>query len=171
MRNKLVLSLVLLVSLAWAVAQQQSTSPSTPAPDTGQQTQSAPSTPSTPDQNRTPGAPSAGAMSPNGEPDVIEGCLGGTAPNFTVTDNTGKSYKLDIPAGADPSVLTKHVGESVQVMGAVNGGSSAGATDTKSGSSIAVQRIGRGKGTCSGSSTGTGEKPSTPPTTSTPPKQ
>ena len=166
MRNKLVLSLVLLVSLAWAVAQQQSTAPSTPAPDTGQQTQN---TPSTPGQSKTPGAPSAGAMSANGEPDVIEGCLGGTAPNFTITDANGKSYKLDIPAGADASVLSKHVGESVQVMGAVRGGSSVGATDTKGGgSTIAVQRIGRGKGTCSGSSTGTGEKP---PSAPTPPKQ
>ena len=169
MRNKLVLSLVLLVSLAWAVAQQQSPAPSTPAPDTGQQTQNAPSTPSTPDQHKAPSAPSAGGMSASGEPDVIEGCLGGTAPNFTVTDANGKMYKLDIPAGADASVLTKHVGESVQVMGGVSGGSSSGASDTKAaGSSIAVQRIGRGKGTCSGASTGAGEKSTTPPT---PPKQ
>ena len=146
MRNKLVLTLVLLASLAWAAAQQQSTSPSAPAPDTGQQTQS---TPQTPDR---PAAPSAQATPSAGEPDVVEGCLGGSAPNFTVTDAGGTSYRLDIPAGADAAVLTKHVGESVQVMGDVNKGGSAAAEGANSSkgaaASIAVQKIGRGKGTC-----------------------
>jgi hypothetical protein len=48
-------------------------------------------------------------------------------------------------------------------MGNVKSGSSIGATagssSAKGGSTIAVQKIGRGKGTCSGSATGTGEKP------------
>src|SRR5512133_2957881 len=119
MRNKLVLSLILLMSLAWAVAQQPSTtSPGAPG-SSAPSTQS--TTPSEPGQATPPSSPSTGSgqMPAAGEPDVIEGCLGGSAPNFTVTDNSGKSYKLDIPAGADASVLTKHVGESVQVMGSV----------------------------------------------------
>jgi hypothetical protein len=150
MRNKLVLGLVLLMSLAWAAAQQQSTSPSTPAPDTGQQTQNTPATPATP---AAPAAPSAQAAPSAGEPDVIEGCLGGSAPNFTVTDTAGTTYRLDIPPGADAAVLTKHLGESVQVMGDVSKGGSAAATEGASsskgaGASIAVQKIGRGKGTC-----------------------
>jgi len=161
MRNKLVLCLVLLVSLAFAVAQQQSTTaPGAP----GSSTPPAQSTtPSEPGQATAPSSPSAGAgqMPAAGEPDVIEGCLGGTAPNFTVTDNSGKTYQLNIPANADASVLTKHVGESVQVMGAVTNGGSAGssvgstASDKGKGSSIAVQKIGRGKGTCSGAASGT----------------
>jgi hypothetical protein len=47
-------------------------------------------------------------------------------------------------------------------MGNVKSGASIGATAGSSsakGGSIAVQKIGRGKGTCSGSATGTGEKP------------
>ena len=156
MRNKLVLSFILLVSLAWATAQQQSTTspgaPGSSAPPSAQST-----TPSEPGQATSPSAPStSGQMSTAGEPDVIEGCLGGTAPNFTVTDNSGKTYKLNIPADADASVLTKHVGESIQVMGAVSDSGAAASSD-KGGksSSIAVQKIGRGKGTCSGSAAGT----------------
>src|SRR5690242_20537624 len=161
MRNKLVLGLILLVPLAWAAAQQQSTTspgaPGSTAPPSVQST-----TPSEPGQATPPSAPStsAGQTPAAGEPDVVEGCLGGTAPNFTVTDNSGKVYKLNIPADADTSKLTPHVGESVQVMGAV---SDSGAADNSASSSagkgksgsIAVQKIGMGKGTCSGSSAGT----------------
>jgi hypothetical protein len=160
MRNKLVLCLILLVSLAWAAAQQQSpTSPGAPGSGMPPAQSTAPSEPGQATPPSSP-APGAGQMPAAGEPDVIEGCLGGSAPNFTVTDNSGKAYKLDIPAGADASVLTKHVGESVQVMGAVSGSGAAGssvgssATDKGKGGTITVQKIGRGKGTCSGAATG-----------------
>ena len=145
MRNKIVLALMLLTLTAWAVA-QETTQPSAPA--TGSQTMpqepgQRPATPATPD---TPSATQPPAVD---DTNVIEGCLGGTAPNFTVTDKAGTTYKLDIPPGADASVLTKHVGESVQVMGNVNGASATGESGTtKTSSSIAVQRIGRGKGAC-----------------------
>ena len=74
---------------------------------------------------------------------ITEGCLGGSAANYTITDKAGKSYKLNLPANADASPLASHIGESVMVQGNV---SSAGSP------SIDVQRIGRGTGTCSGSS-------------------
>jgi hypothetical protein len=70
---------------------------------------------------------------------VVEGCLGGTSPNFTVTTTAGQTYKLVIPQGADASQLTPHVGESVAVMGTLANASSSstvssGATDTTSSS-------------------------------------
>ncbi len=152
MRHKLLFIAILLLSAAWAVAQEPSTtSPGAPAAGTNPQTQS--TMPGEPGQATSPNAPSAGQMPTSGEPDIIEGCLGGAAPNFTVTDKTGTTYKLGIPDGADASVLTKHIGESVQVLGAVNdsksmAGGTADSSSAGKGKTIAVQKIGRGKGTC-----------------------
>ena len=73
--------------------------------------------------------------------------LGGSDPNFTITDKAGTTYKLNIPPSADTSKLGQHVGESVAVAGNVNAGKAGNA-------SIDVQGIGRGTGKCpaSGSS-------------------
>lgn len=89
---------------------------------------------------------------------ITEGCLGGTNPNYTITDASGTTYKLNIPPGADASPLAKHIGESVQVQGTVNKAQStsdAGSTkSTSNSSSIDVARIGRGTGTCPNSQSG-----------------
>lgn len=168
MRRVLVLGLFTLAMLAWAAAQQpgampqgsggQATSPSAQAP-------SSPAAPSSqaPDASQTqapapgsagqqsgaqagaqPGA-EAGAPGQMANAPVTEGCLGGTNPNYTITDTAGTTYKLNIPAGADASPLASHVGESVAVMGTVNKASSA------SNGSIDVARIGRGTSKCPGS--------------------
>src|SRR5574342_624839 len=99
MRSTFTLILVLLFAATLAVAQ-----------DT--QPQSAPPTPGQSQQQ--PADPSTQAMP---KMDAIEGCLGGTDPNFTVTDKGGTVYRLQIPQAADTSVLSRHVGESVQVEG------------------------------------------------------
>jgi len=83
-----------------------------------------------------------------GGADMIEGCLGGSNPNYTVTDKAGTTYQLDIPKGADASVLAKHIGESVQVQGSVES------------HSIHVARIGKGSSSCPGSSSTTPKPPS-----------
>ena len=44
---------------------------------------------------------------------TIEGCLSGSAGNFTLTDNAGKSYQLQ----GDSSKLTDHVGQHVRIKG------------------------------------------------------
>jgi hypothetical protein len=79
-------------------------------------------------------------MNPAASSPVTEGCLGGSNPNFTITDSSGNSYKLNIPPSADTSKLAAHVGESVNVAGNVNGAGKA--------QSIDVTGIGRGTGTC-----------------------
>lgn len=146
MKNILVVTVFMLATLAWAAAQQpgsapernsgQTASPNAQAPDA---TQAQPSTPGSADQ----------AGGPASKAPVTEGCLGGSAPNYTLTDNAGTAYKLNMPPNADTSKLAPHVGESVQVQGDVKDASKPGHA------SIDVRAIGRGTGNCpaSGSKT------------------
>src|SRR5438874_13798647 len=141
MKNILVMSLFMLATLAWAAAQQpdsasernsgQTTSPSSQAPDA---TQTQPSTAGSADQ--------AGSQAQESNASVTVGCLGGSAPNYTLTDKSGTAYKLNMPANADISKLASHVGESVQVKGDVKD------VDKPGNASIDVQAIGRGTGNC-----------------------
>jgi hypothetical protein len=142
MKKAMFLGTFMLSALLWAGAQQpggmpaqsgpQTTSPGAQAPGAGQA------------QPGMPGA--AGQTAPQADPTanapVTQGCLGGSNPNYTITDNAGKTYKLVLPPNADGSRLAPHVGESVQVMGDMN---QAGGSD-----SIAVSKIGKGNGTCPG---------------------
>ncbi len=140
MKNILVMTLFMLATLAWAAAQQpgsapernsgQTASPSSQAPGA---TQTQPSTPGSADQ--------AGRGQASNAP-VTEGCLGGSAPNYAITDKTGTAYKLNMPPNADTSKLASHVGESVQVQGDVKDAGKPG------NASIDVQAIGRGTGNC-----------------------
>jgi hypothetical protein len=140
MKKTLLVMLFMLATFAWAAAQDagsmgqssgQATTPGAQAPGAGQ---AQPGMPHGSDPGMQPGTAGSAANSP-----VTEGCLGGTSPNFTITDKAGTTYKLNIPPGANVSVLSSHVGESVQVQGDV------------SKSAIDVQRIGAGSGTCAGS--------------------
>ena len=132
MTKMLATTLFMLATMAWAAAQQPG---STPERSSG--------------QAASPGSQAPGAsQSQQGQAanaPVTEGCLGGSAPNFTITDKAGISYKLNIPPNADTSTLTPHVGESVQVAGNVKGTGKAG------NASIDVQGIRRGTGKCPGS--------------------
>jgi len=143
MKNMLAITLFMLAMLAWAVAQQprsaadgssgQATSPSSQAGAS----QSQPSSPGSADQD--------GSQDQKSNARITEGCLGGGDPNYTLTDKTGVTYKLNMPPNADTSKLPSHVGESVKVLGDVKG------TGKASGASIDVQRIGPGTDKCPGS--------------------
>lgn len=164
MKKIFAISLFMLATLAWAMAQQagtmpgqsssqtaspssqmpdstsgQATSPSSQMPDSssGQTASPTSQTPGT-TSSQTPG--STTSPTPGAAPTVTEGCLGGSNPNYTITDASGNTYKLNIPPNADTSKLAAHVGESVNVAGNVNG--------TGAGSAINVQGIGKGSGTC-----------------------
>lgn len=154
MRKILFVFFLVLLSVAWAAAQQpgmgspnsstpggRAVGPSSPDNSAGQATPSSPS-----DQQST-----AGMGGQNGKEQIVEGCLGGSAPDFTVTDKAGTVYKMDIPKNADASPLSSHIGESVRVKGMVNG---AGASSSAKSQSIQVEQVGRGTGTCAGSSAG-----------------
>ena len=126
MKKMLAITLFMMATLAWAAAQQ----PSNPPDRSGGQA---------PSQDPAVNAP------------VTEGCLGGSDPNFTLTDKAGTTYQLNLPPTADTSKLGQHVGEPVAVAGNVSG---------KAGNaSIDVQGIGRGTGTCPA----TGSKSAQPP--------
>ena len=127
MKKMFAISVFMLATLAWTAAQQ----PSNPPDRSGAQ----------------PGAQGPAANAP-----VTEGCLGGSSPNYTLTDKAGTTYKLNIPPNADASTLAQHIGEPVAVAGNVNAGKAGG-------SSIDVQGIGRGTGQCPAS----GSKAAPPP--------
>lgn len=141
MKKLLTITVFMLATLAWAAAQQpgsgQAGSPGS-VPGASQSQQPMP-----------PGGTQGGSQDPAAAAPITEGCLGGSVPNFTITDNAGTTYKLNVPPNADTSKLAPHVGESVQVQGNVrNTGKGAGTID--------VQRIGKGTGSCpSGGSTAT----------------
>ncbi len=95
MQKTALVTILLFLVAAWATAQQ----PTSPAPAT------------VPGQEKTEPTPSADTT-------TIEGCLGGAAGNFTITDKSGMIYKLDVPEGTVTAV-EKHLGKEVQVTGTV----------------------------------------------------
>ena len=141
MKNILVMTLFILAMLAWSATQQsgsaqgrnsgQTASPSSQSPGA---TQTQPSKPGSADQ--------AGSRGQESQAPLTEGCLGGTPPNYTITDNNGTVYKLNMPPNTDTSKLASHVGESVEVQGDVKDAGKPG------NASIDVQAIGRGTGSC-----------------------
>lgn len=149
MRRTLLLSLFMLATLVWAAAQRpgenpqgsggQATSPGAQAPSAQVPDASQSSAQAGSQSGAQAGEPGQMANAP-----ITEGCLGGSNPNYTITDTAGKTYKLNIPQGADASSLASHIGESVAVMGTVNKASANNA-------SIDVARIGRGTSKCPGS--------------------
>jgi len=147
MKKLLTITVFMLATLAWAAAQQPGAGQAGPPGAMPGASQSQRPMPPSPDQNASPGGTQPGSQDQAGAAPITEGCLGGSAPNFTITDTAGTTYKLNVPPNADTSRLTPHVGESVQVQGNVR---DAG----KGTGSIDVQRIGRGTGNCpSGGST------------------
>jgi len=169
MRKIFVVSVFILTTLTWSLAQnpgatppsgQQPPSASPQAPDASQQTPPSAGAAQAPSQpGSQPGAqPQPQGQMPNAP--ITEGCLAGSDAGYTLTDKAGTTYKLNFPATANVSVLAAHVGESVKVMGDVTDAGKAGQ------SSINVAKIGRGTGTCSAGSSAQpqGSKPVQPQT-------
>jgi len=152
MKSILVMTLFILAMLAWASAQQPGSAPEQNSGQTASPSSQPPATTQT--QPSKPGsAEQAGSRGQESQAPVTEGCLGGSAPNYTITDNNGTVYKLNMPPNADMSKLASHVGESVKVQGDVKDAGKPGNT------SIDVQAIGRGTGNCPAS----GPKNTQPP--------
>lgn len=156
MTKMLVITLFMLATLAWAAAQQ---SGSTPERSSGQQATSSSSQASDASQSQSPVPGSAdqnpgpSGRGPTANAPITEGCLGGSDPNYTITDTAGATYKLNIPPNADTSKLAQHVGEPVQVAGNVKETGKAGM------GSIDVQGIGRGTGKCPASGSSGAQSP------------
>ncbi len=116
MRKTLLLTLILLVFAAWAVAQQGAASPAAPTHNNNQSSQQA-----------APGEK------------VTEGCLGSSGGNFTVTDKAGTTHQLQLPPNADTAKLNRHVGEEVRVTGTSSPGTSSAAGSAPSAGASSAQ--------------------------------
>lgn len=147
MRKTLLSTLILLALSAWVVAQQTPNSQSSPSTSQGTAESSGaqnPNSQSAPDNSQ--GQSSAGQNS-------VQGCLGGSGNNFTVTDKSGTSYQLQLPQGADASALRPHIGEEVRVEGTTaHGGNASGSASAAGQPSITVKNIYRVSPTCSAKS-------------------
>lgn len=149
MRNTLFLLMIVVMSVALAAAQHN---PSMPSNDQSNSSPGGRATSPSPDAQNgpstAPGMPSGQATSPAapaaGDSKVVEGCLGGSAPNFTVTDQAGTKYNLDIPKDADTAPLTAHLGQAVKVKGVVSGEKASATASPK----IQVEQMARGTMTC-----------------------
>lgn len=128
MRKTLLLVMILLVFAAWAVAQQDTTPPSAQPPSTQPKNSQAP-------------PPATG--------DSIDGCLGASAGNFTVTDQAGTTYQLQLPQGTNTDKLNQHVGAEVRVTG-TRADAAGGASGNQA--SIHVTRMDKIADTCGASS-------------------
>ncbi|HEY2362899.1 MAG TPA: hypothetical protein VGK36_17390 [Candidatus Angelobacter sp.] len=149
MRKTSLITAILLLSAVWAVAQtspssspqstapQQSTSPSSTSPS---QQPAAPDASSTTTQTTTTQTTQTSSDSGNS----IEGCLNGSAGNWTLTDQSGKTYQLS----GDTSKLSDHVGHHVRLMGTDNSSSASSSGSSPSSSSASSAT---GAGSSSGS--------------------
>jgi len=137
MRKTLILSTFLLLCVVWAGAQ---TSPSSSSPSSATQ----------------PTSSSSMSQSSSDSSQTLQGCLGGSAGNFTLTSSSGTTYQL----AGDTSKLSDHVGEQVEITGSASSSStssgSTGAGSSASGtnpSSSSSSPSARASGSMSGGQT------------------
>ncbi len=152
MRKTSLITAILLLSAVWAVAQTSpSSSPQSTTPDASSQQQ--PTSPSSTSPSQQPAAPDASStttqttttqttQTSSDSGNSIEGCLNGSAGNWTLTDQSGKTYQLS----GDTSKLSDHVGHQVRIMGTGNSSSASSGSTGSSPSSSAT-----GAGSSSGS--------------------
>lgn len=122
MRKSLILSTCLLLCAVWVAAQTGSSSSSTQPSQT---------------------SPSSQTSSSDTSGQTMQGCLSGSAGNFTLTSSSGTTYQL----AGDTSKLTDHVGEEVEITG----------TPSSSGAGTSPSSSASNPSSSSGSSMGGGQ--------------
>jgi hypothetical protein len=128
MRKFSLISAILLLASAWMLA-QNSTPPTSSAPS------SAPSAA----QDAQQAATQTGKDAEHAATGNVEGCVGGSAGSYTLTDSSGKTYQL----AGDTSSLADHVGHQVKVTGTTASAAAAGGTPT-----ITVKKVKMVSATC-----------------------
>lgn len=153
MRKTYLITAILLLSAAWAVAQTSPSTPQSTTPDASSQQSTSPSSTSPSQQPATPDTSSTTTQTTttqttqtsSNSSTSIEGCLSGSAGNFTLTDQSGKTWQL----AGDTSKLSDHVGHQIRLMGTDNSSSASGSSSPSS--SIPSSSAGAtGAGTSSG---------------------
>lgn len=152
MRKTSLITAILLLSAVWAVAQTSpSSSPQSTTPDASSQQQ--PTSPSSTSPSQQPAAPDASStttqttttqttQTSSDSGNSIEGCLNGSAGNWTLTDQSGKTYQLS----GDTSKLSDHVGHQVRIMGTDNSSSASSSGSTGSSPSSSATGAGASSG-------------------------
>jgi len=131
---------VLLLCGVWATAQNNPSS-QTSSPDPSTSTQTTGSTSAGSDSagsSSTESSQKDSSVSETGTSgNSIEGCLSGSDGNYTLTDQTGASYKLT----GDTAKLSEHIGHEVKITGTKSSASATGASDTMGQTGGAQQSI------------------------------
>lgn len=149
MRKTSLITAILLLSAVWAVAQTSpSSSPQSTTPDASQQQPTSPSSTSPSQQPATPDASSTSTQTTTTQTTQtssnsntsIEGCLSGSAGNWTLTDQSGKTWQL----AGDTSKLSDHVGHQIRLMGTDNSSSASGSSSPSSSSPSSAGATGAG---------------------------
>src|SRR6266571_7669610 len=138
MRKTFLITAILLLSAAWAVAQTSPSTPQSTTPDTSSQQSTTPSSTSPSQQPATPDTSSTTTQTTttqttqtsSNSSTSIEGCLSGSAGNWTLTDQSGKTWQL----AGDTSKLSDHVGHQVRLMGTDNSSPASGSSSPSSSS-------------------------------------
>jgi hypothetical protein len=138
MRKTFLITAILLLSATWAVAQTSPSTPQSTTPETSSQQSTAPSSTSPSQQPAAPDATSSTTQTTttqttqtsSNSSTSIEGCLSGSAGNWTLTDQSGKTWQL----AGDTSKLSDHVGHQVRIMGTDNSSSASGSSSPGSSS-------------------------------------
>jgi hypothetical protein len=114
---------ILLLSSAWVLAQSGS-SPSDQNPSSSSPSQTSPSqtSPSQTSPSQAGSQPDKSQTAAGGQ--SVEGCLSGSAGNYTLTDASGTAYQLS----GDTSKLSEHVGHQIRVTGDSGAGAAGGAS-------------------------------------------
>ncbi|HZI55981.1 MAG TPA: hypothetical protein VFF39_04365 [Verrucomicrobiae bacterium] len=143
MRKTYLIGAILLLSSVWALAQTTPSSQQPATPGASSPSSTSPSQqPSTPDSSTTTQTTTTTSSQTSTDSSTgIEGCLSGSAGNFTLTDQSGKAWQL----AGDTSKLSDHVGHQVRIMG--DSGSAAGSSPSSgAGSSAASSGAGAAAG-------------------------
>jgi hypothetical protein len=157
MRKTSLITAVLLLSAVWAVAQTSPSSPQSTTPGASSQQPTSPSSTSPSQQPATPDTSSTTqttttqtTQTSTDSANSIEGCLSGSAGNWTLTDQSGKTWQLS----GDTSKLSDHVGHQVRVSGADNSASGSSPSSGSSGAASATNPSSGAGATGAGSSSG-----------------
>ena|SRR5215472_13574409 len=119
MRKAVLTIATLFLSSAWVIA-QSSQYPSSQQPSTA------------PDASQT-----SPAAADKGSSHSVEGCVGGSAGSYTLTDASGKTYQL----AGDTSKLAEHVGHQVQVSGTEEAGTAGAAAPAGGQQTLTVKKV------------------------------
>ena len=123
MRKIFLTTAALFLLSAWVMA-QSSAPPSAPDPQY-------------PSTQQQPSAPDASQTAADHAGHSVEGCVGGSAGAYTLTDASGKTYQL----AGDTSKLGEHVGHSVQIWGTQEPSTTGAATSASAQSTITVKKV------------------------------